>query len=158
MKKNILSTAAFAAFVALAVTSCNKQQPQVEAKSNSQTAPSEMKIAYVEVDSIMSQYQFAKDYAGILEKKSQNIQNTISQKGQALQAAAANFQQKLQQNAYTREQAERIQAGLQKQNADLQGLQQRLGNEFQRQKNTIRLCGIPSNTSLLYIIKIRNTA
>ena len=54
MKKNILSTAAFAAFVALAVTSCNKQQPQVEAKSNSQTAPSEMKIAYVEVDSIMS--------------------------------------------------------------------------------------------------------
>lgn len=131
MKKNILSTAAFAAFVALAVTSCNKQQPQVEAKSNSQTAPSEMKIAYVEVDSIMSQYQFAKDYAGILEKKSQNIQNTISQKGQALQAAAANFQQKLQQNAYTREQAERIQAGLQKQNADLQGLQQRLGNEFQ---------------------------
>ena len=131
MKKNILSTAAFAAFVALAVTSCNKQQPQVEAKSNSQIAPSEMKIAYVEVDSIMSQYQFAKDYAGILEKKSQNIQNTISQKGQALQAAAANFQQKLQQNAYTREQAERIQAGLQKQNADLQGLQQRLGNEFQ---------------------------
>jgi outer membrane protein len=131
MKKNILSTAAFAAFVALAVTSCNKQQPQVEAKSNSQTAPSEMKIAYVEVDSIMSQYQFAKDYAGILEKKSQNIQNTISQKGQALQAAAANFQQKLQQNAYTRDQAERIQAGLQKQNADLQGLQQRLGNEFQ---------------------------
>ena len=131
MKKNILSTAAFAAVVALAVTSCNKQQPQVEAKSNNQTAPSEMKIAYVEVDSIMSQYQFAKDYAGILEKKSQNIQNTISQKGQALQAAAANFQQKLQQNAYTREQAERIQAGLQKQNADLQGLQQRLGNEFQ---------------------------
>ena len=46
------------------------------------------------------------------------------------QAAAANFQQKIQQNAYTREQAEAIQAGLQKQNNDLQGLQQRLSNEF----------------------------
>ena len=50
--------------------------------------------------------------------------------GQQLQAAAANFQQKIQQNAYTREQAEAIQAGLQKQNNDLQGLQQRLSNEF----------------------------
>ena len=90
-----------------------------------------MKIAYVEVDSIMTQYTFAKEYSSLLEKKSVNIQKTIAQKGQALQAAAANFQQKIQQNAYTREQAEAIQAGLQKQQADLQGLQQRLGNEFQ---------------------------
>jgi outer membrane protein len=79
----------------------------------------------------MTQYTFAKEYSSLLEKKSVNIQKTIAQKGQALQAAAANFQQKIQQNAYTREQAEAIQAGLQKQQADLQGLQQRLGNEFQ---------------------------
>ena len=48
-----------------------------------------------------------------------------------MQAAAANFQQKVQQNAYTREQAEGIQAGLQKQSNDLQALDQRLSNEFQ---------------------------
>ena len=90
-----------------------------------------MKIAYVEVDSIMSQYKFCKDYSLILQKKGQNIQSTLASKQQALQAAAANFQQKVQQNAYTREQAEAIQAGLQKQSADLQGLNQRLSNEFQ---------------------------
>ncbi|MDO4991821.1 MAG: OmpH family outer membrane protein, partial [Prevotellaceae bacterium] len=67
----------------------------------------------------------------ILEKKSQNIQSTLQQKGAALQNAAANFQQKLQQNAYTEQQARQIQAGLQKQQADLEGLQQRLGTEFQ---------------------------
>ena len=118
MRKNILGSVAIAAVAALSLASCNKSQPQVEAKSESK-APAELKIAYVEVDSIMTQYTFAKEYSSILEKK-----------GQQLQAAAANFQQKIQQNAYTREQAEAIQAGLQKQNNDLQGLQQRLSNEF----------------------------
>ena len=108
MKKNILSSVAIAAVAALSLASCNKSQPQVEAKSESK-APAELKIAYVEVDSIMTQYTFAKEYAALLEKKGQNIQATIAQKGQQLQAAAANFQQKIQQNAYTREQAEAIQ-------------------------------------------------
>lgn len=131
MKKNILSSVAFATVVALSLVSCNKQQPQVEAKSETESkAPAELKIAYVEVDSIMTQYTFAKEYSSLLEKKGQNIQATLAQKQQNLQNAAANFQQKVQQNAYTREQAEQVQAGLQKQSNDLQGLQQRLSNEF----------------------------
>ena len=129
MKKNILSSVAIAAVAALSLASCNKSQPQVEAKSESK-APAELKIAYVEYDSIMSQYNCAKDFNDVLEKKGQNIQATLAQKQQQLQAAAANFQQKYQQNAYTREQVEAIQAGLQKQGNDLQGLQQRLQNEL----------------------------
>ena len=130
MKKNILSSVAFAAVAALALVSCNKSQPQVEAKSESK-APAELKIAYVEVDSIMTQYTFAKEYSALLGKKGQNIQATIAQKGQALQAAAANFQQKIQQNAFTsREQAESQQAAIQRDQANLQSLQQRLSNEF----------------------------
>lgn len=132
-KKNIFGTLALAAMTTLAFTACNKQNSQAENKSESNTkaAPTSIKIAYVEVDSIMSQYKFCKDYSLILQKKGQNIQSTLASKQQALQAAAANFQQKVQQNAYTREQAEAIQAGLQKQSADLQGLNQRLSNEFQ---------------------------
>ena len=129
MKKNIFGFMAIAAVAALSLASCNKSQPQVEAKSESK-APAELKIAYVEVDSIMTQYTFAKEYSALLEKKGQNIQATLAQKQQNLQAAAANFQQKIPQNALTREQAEAIQAGLQKQSNDVQGLQQRLSNEF----------------------------
>ena len=132
MRKNILGSVAIAAVAALSLASCNKSQPQVEAKSESK-APAELKIAYVEVDSIMTQYTFAKEYSSILEKKGQNIQATIAQKGQQLQAAAANFQQKIQQNAYTREQAEGVNASLQKQSNDLQMLNQRLSAEFQNE-------------------------
>ena len=130
MKTTFLSMMAVAT-IALATTSCNKQNPELDEKAASQKAPAELKIAYVEVDSIMSQYKFCKDQSLILEKKSQNIQNTINAKGQQLQTAVNNFQAKLQQNAYTREQAEAVQAGLQKQNNDLEALRARLGNEFQ---------------------------
>lgn len=129
-KKNLIKSFAIVAMAVLA-TSCNNSAPKVEEESNAQVNPTELKIGYVEVDSIMTQYQYCKDYSLVLEKKSQNIQATLNQKGQALQAAAANFQQKLQQNAYTQDQARSIQAGLQKQNADLEQLQQRLGGEFQ---------------------------
>lgn len=130
MKRMIFKTMAVTTIV-LAVTSCNQSNPQVDQKVSAQSVPSNLKIAYVEVDSIMTQYAFCKEYANILEKKGNNVQNTLSAKQQQLQAAAANFQQKLQQNAYTREQAEGIQANLQKQGNDLQALNQRLTNEFQ---------------------------
>jgi len=131
MNKKFFTSAMAVAALAVSFTSCDKSNQQQEAAAPAQTAPTELKIGFVEVDSIMSQYQFCKDYTLILEKKSQNIQSTLQQKGAALQNAAANFQQKLQQNAYTEQQARQIQAGLQKQQADLEGLQQRLGAEFQ---------------------------
>ena len=130
--KKIIRSAAVVALMSLVVASCNKQALKVEEKSAStNTANAGMKIAYIEVDSIMSQYKFCKEYSLILEKKSQNIQNTVNAKGRSLQAAAAKFQQDIQNNKYTQQQAEAVQAGLQKQNADLQALQQRLGAEFQ---------------------------
>ena len=131
-KKNIFRVLAVAAMTTVTLTSCDESQQQNDEASNSQNVvPVSTKIAFVEVDSIMTQYKYCKDYSLILQKTSQNIQNTLSQKQQQLEAAAANFQQKLQQNAYTREQAEGIQASLQKQSADLQALNQRLSNEFQ---------------------------
>ncbi len=134
-KKTILRTVALAFVATMGMTSCDKSNPQMDQKANAsaKAAAGDMKIAYVEVDSIMSQYKFCKEYSLILQKKGQNIQNTLAQKQQALQAAAANFQQKVQQNAYTREQAEGVNASLQKQSNDLQMLNQRLSAEFQNE-------------------------
>lgn len=132
MKKNIVFSVALVAVASLGLTSCDKSTPKMDQKAEAtQQAPSTDKIAYVEVDSIMTQYNFCKEYSKILEQKGNNIQKTLANKQQALQAAATNFQQKVQQNAYTREQAEAIQAGLQKQSNDLQALNQRLSGEFQ---------------------------
>ena len=130
MRKTIISVMSVA-LVAMTMASCNNQAPKADDKAQPAAEPGNIKIAYVEVDSIMSQYKFCKDQSQVLQKKSQNIQNTINAKGQALQAAAAKFQQDVQSNKYTQQQAEAVQAGLQKQDADLRALQQRLGTEFQ---------------------------
>ena len=79
----------------------------------------------------MTQYNFAKDKSLELQKKSNNARNTLTQKGNQLQAAAANFQQKLQNNGFqSREQAAGVQAAIERQQRDLQELQARLESEL----------------------------
>ncbi len=137
MSKKMVRIMSVVAVAALTLASCNNEAKKVNEKAEAPAQQSgAMKIAYVEVDSIMSQYKFCKEYSLILQKKSENIQNTLQQKERTLQQAAAKFQQDVQQNKYTQQQAEAVQAGLQKQSADLQALQQRLGNEFQNETNT----------------------
>ena len=76
MKKTIIRTMSVA-LAAIAMTACNNQASKVEEKTQATAEAGSMKIAYVEVDSIMSQYKFCKEYSLILQKKSQNIQNVL---------------------------------------------------------------------------------
>ncbi|MBQ6917584.1 periplasmic chaperone for outer membrane proteins Skp [Xylanibacter ruminicola] len=126
MKKYIFPALAIAAMM----VSCNNQSPKMDDQPAA-TSGEGIKIAYVEVDSLMTQYNFAKDYSVTLQKKSNNARNTLNQKGNALQAAMANFQQKLNNNGFqSREQAASQQAAIQRQQNDLQELQARLENEL----------------------------
>lgn len=134
-KKNLFCAMAVGTIALASLNSCDNSPKQETDKTAQTKAPQELKIAYVEVDSLITQYEYCKEYTQVLEKKSRNVQNTLQQKGQKLQADAANFQQKLQANALDRLSAERMQAALQKQNADLEALQQRLGAELQEETN-----------------------
>ena len=128
MKKYILPALAIAAMM----VSCNNSAPKMDEQPAAAGASTTgMKIAYVEVDSLMTQYTFAKDYSVTLQKKSNNARNTLTTKGNALQAAVNNFQQKLNNNGFTsREQAASQQAAIERQQRDLQELQARLENEL----------------------------
>ena len=126
MKKYIFPALAIAAMM----VSCNNQSPKMDDQPAAASGDG-LKIAFVEVDSLMTQYTFAKDYSVTLQKKSNNARNTLNQKGSALQAAAANFQQKLNNNGFqSREQAASQQAAIERQQRDLQELQARLENEL----------------------------
>ena len=118
--------------IAAMMVSCNNSNPKMdEQPAQAESATTELKIAYIEVDSLMTQYNFAKDKSLELQKKSNNARNTLTQKGNQLQAAAANFQQKLQNNGFqSREQAAGVQAAIERQQRDLQELQARLETEL----------------------------
>lgn len=124
----------FLATVAImALASCNNQSPKMDEQPAAAGAANNgsLKIAYVEVDSLMTQYEFCKEFTLILQKKSNNARNTLNSKGQQLQNAMQNFQQKLNNNGFaSREQAEAQQAAIQRQQQSLQELQARLENEL----------------------------
>ena len=129
MKKYMM----MAAMAAMTLASCNNESPKMDEKpaAAESTETGGVKIAYVEVDSLMTLYKYCKEFTEILQRKSNNARNTLTQKGQALQNAMQNFQQKLQNNGFTsREQAEGQQAAIQRQQQSLQELQVRLENEL----------------------------
>ena len=138
------------------MSACNNQSPKMDDKKSAtdeETPQSGLRIAFVEVDSLMTQFEFAKEKSKELEKKSSNARNTLTQKGNQLQAAANNFQQKLQNNGFTsREQAESVQNALQRQQNDLAALQARLENELaqETQKFNTALRDSLNNFLLLY--------
>ena len=137
MKKSFSSMAVLA-LASFAFIACNNQPQQNDTAANktettSAAAPATggQKVAYVEIDSIMSQYTYWKDVTKLIKAKEANIQRTLAGKQKAIQAAAANFQQNIQANKYT--QAQQIQASIQKQAQDADALQQRLGAEYQNE-------------------------
>ena len=92
---------------------------------------SNMKIAYVEIDSLLTKYNFWKDLNEQMIKKEENIRTTLNEKGKKLEAEAREFERKIQNNGFaSRERAEQEQARLVKQQQELQTLQQKLAEEL----------------------------
>lgn len=117
---------------ALALTACNNQKAE-EADNTSAAEPATtgLKVAYVEVDSLMTQYQFCKDYNLLLNQKGENAQKTLAGKQRALQQHAAALQKKYENNGFTtRDELERAQNQLAKEQQDLAELEQRLMSEL----------------------------
>lgn len=135
MKKNIFRALSIIAVASL-MASCNKQASKMDEAVDVEGASAGMRLAYVEIDSLTTQYEFAKEKTAELEKKSANARNTIAQKTQQLESNVNNFQRKLQNNGFTsREQAENAQAALQREQNNLVALQQRLENELAQEQS-----------------------
>jgi outer membrane protein len=151
MKKNIV----FALVSVFVMASCNNQSPKMDEQPTlAEESTGGMKIAYVEVDSLMTQFEFAKEKSKEIEKKSLNARNTLTQKGTQLQNAANNFQQKLNNNGFTsREQAEGVQQQLLRQQNDLAALQARFDSEL---ANETQKFNMALRDSLNHFLEIYN--
>ena len=131
MKKYLTGAALVAATLLLGACGA-KGEEEVTTENETQTEQTVgIKIAYVELDTLMSQYQLYKDYSEVLTRKGNNIQKTLAQKQRALENHAAAVQKKYESNGFTtRDEVERAQASIQKEQNDLAELADRLQNEF----------------------------
>ena len=120
-----------------ATTSCNNADKEAPAeakpsKASTKEAPS-YKIAYVQIDTLTSQYQKCKDLEDEFTKKRANAESTINAKGKSFTAQMQEFNRKYQSNQFTQQQFEAEQARLAKLQQDLQDLQARLSNSLQEE-------------------------
>lgn len=122
------------AMASTVITSCSKQQEETEQNPVSQESAS-LKIAYVEIDSLMENYQFCKDYSEMANIEGQNIQNTLTSKQRTLEQHAAAMQKKYETNGFTsQEELTRAQQSLQNEQQSLQELSDRLTATFQEEQ------------------------
>ncbi len=136
MNKTLIAVSLLA--MTSAFTACNNEKAETEAATPATAQqPSEegLKIAYVEVDTLMSQYQLCKDFNEISNVEGENIQRTLANKQKALQQHAQSMQQKYQSNGFqSQEELDRAQASLQKEQQDLEELGTRLNTSFLEQQ------------------------
>lgn len=121
------------AAAAAMLVSCGSKTEKEEAAPAKQVAVPEggVRIAYVEVDSLMSKYQFCIDYSTIMATEYANIQNELAGKQRTLEQHAAAMQQKYENNGFTtKQEVERAQNGIAREQQDLAVLSERLSNEF----------------------------
>ena len=106
------------------------------------TGSSNLKIAFVEIDSLLAKYYFCNDLNELMIKKEENIRTTLNEKGKKLEKEAQEFQRKYENNGFVSpERAQQEYQRIQKQQQDLQELQQKLTNELaaENQKNSLEL-------------------
>ena len=136
--KKYLTFAAFAAATLFLASCGSKDEEETPAENPQQEETVGLKIAYVELDTLMSQYQLYKDYSEVLTRKGSNIQKTLAQKHRALESHAASVQKKYESNEFTtRDELERAQASIQKEQNDLAELADRLQSEFAMEQERI---------------------
>jgi outer membrane protein len=123
--------------VVATITSCNNANNENAAESALAKASSDKavsyKIAFVQIDTLTSQYQKCKDLEEEFTKKRANAEATINAKGKNFTAQMQEFNRKYQSNQFTQQQFEAEQVRLSKLQQDLQDLQARLSNSLQEE-------------------------
>lgn len=132
MKKTMKAVAGLMMIAAAALmASCGNKAEEIDTKASTPAATTELKIAYVLIDSLTSQYQRCKDLEEEFAKKRANAEKTVNEKGKAFANQVQDFQRKVQQNQYTQDQYNAEQARLGKLQQDIEALNARLSNSLQ---------------------------
>lgn len=129
------------AFVAL-FSQCAGNTNNQSANAPAQAGLSGMKIAYVEIDTLLAKYNFCIDLNEAMVKKSENVRLTLNQKAAELDKQKQEFQTKYQNNAYlSQERAQQEYNRIAKLEQDLQALSNKLQSELmsENEKNSLQL-------------------
>ncbi len=97
-------------------------------------------IAYVNVDSLLTNYNFAKDLNESLLRKEESTRATLNQRQGQINSAAQEFERKMRNNAFlSQERAQQEQERILQMNQEYQQLAERLTQEFMLEKEKLNI-------------------
>lgn len=123
-------------------------------------------IAYVDVDTLLTKYTYAKEIRDILLNKSESSKATLNEKQRKLAAEQQDFQRKAQNNAFiSQDRAESEYQRIQKLGVDLEQTAARLDNELAMEQikynnqlaDSVRICIAEFNKTANYQIIFSNS-
>lgn len=139
MNTSPLKGLSLALALTMSLLACNNSQSNTSSTpattTTSGTAEAQLPIAYVRMDSVLSQYTYSKEIQTKLEADVKASQSRLQGKAAAFQKAAEDFQRRAQVNAFTSEaQAKSEQERVMKLQQEAAQLDQQLSGELaQRQ-------------------------
>ena len=141
---NVVLVAAVAALFVIVLGGKKKCDTPAVALENSEVMP----IAYLNVDSLLVNYTFAQEANEKLMKKQEDARLKLNTKARTLQNEMADFQRKLENNAFlSRERAEKEQQRLLQKQQELQELEAKLTEDImiENQKLNMQLADTLTN-------------
>ena len=134
--KNIIRTLCAIAVV-LTFTQCiNSSKQGAEVAQLACDSTPALKIAYVDIDTLLSNYELWKELNEQMIRKEEDVRATINEKAKNLQTDIEEFERKLNNNAFvSRERAEAEQSRILKKREELEALQERLSSELMTENN-----------------------
>lgn len=103
-------------------------------------ADGQMPVAYLNLDSVLLNYQFAVEANDRLMSKQEDARLKLNTRARTLQSEMADFQRKLENGAFmSRERAEQKQQELLKKQQDLQDLEAKLTNEIMMENQKLNM-------------------
>jgi outer membrane protein len=137
-RSNYLVNGVAAVMVMFMFVQCtgNSSQPAPTGATGEASGTANMKIAFVEIDTLLLKYNFWNDVNEEMIKGEENVRATLTQKGRELEKEAQEFQRKYETNAFVSpERAQQEYARINKKQQDLQALQTRLTDELAKEQN-----------------------
>lgn len=135
MKKSSISAAVIAVLFAGSLASCSNNQQSTVAPVATLAEGAILPIAYVNTDSLLANFDMAKDLNEELIKKTEDARASINSQAASLEKEVNEFQRKVQTNAFLNEQRAQSEANrLQNKKDQLDQLNYKLQNDLAQEQ------------------------
>jgi len=120
--------------IAGTIAACNKSKPAETTTAAAPPSSEKEAIVYVNSDTLLSKYDYAKDMGKRLETKGKSAQGDLASRGQAFQREVADYQKN--QATMAADQRQKTEQRLQREQQELQTYQQNASADFQNSQAT----------------------